>query len=122
MAADPLPKPTLTLAIEKTPDETTVRCSGKITMETAGQLRDAARELIAQTKRLVLDLSDVSYLDSSGLGMIVSVYISARKAGCQLKLINLTPRVKEIFTLTRLEELLASTVHPGGEGVDQFRG
>jgi anti-sigma B factor antagonist len=122
MAADPLPKPTLTLAVEKTPDEATVRCSGRITMETAGQLRDTARELIAQSKRLVLDLSDVSYLDSSGLGMIVSVYISAKKAGCQLKLINLTPRVKEIFSLTRLDEVLASHVRPAGEGVDQFRG
>jgi anti-sigma B factor antagonist len=70
-------------------------------------LRDTARKLIAESKRLVLDLSDVSYLDSSGLGMIVGVYISAKRAGCQLKLINLTPRVKEIFTLTRMDEALA---------------
>jgi anti-anti-sigma regulatory factor len=39
--------------------------------------------------------------------MIVGVYISAKKAGCQLKLINFSPRVKEIFTLTRLDEALA---------------
>lgn len=70
-------------------------------------MRDTARNLIAENKRLVLDLSDVSYLDSSGLGMIVGVYISAKKARCQLKLINLSPRVKEIFTLTRLDEALA---------------
>ena len=70
-------------------------------------MRDTARKLIAENKRLVLDLSDVSYLDSSGLGMIVGVYISAKKARCQLKLINLSPRVKEIFTLTRLDEALA---------------
>jgi anti-sigma B factor antagonist len=70
-------------------------------------LRDTARKLIAENKRLVLDLSDVSYLDSSGLGMIVGVHISAKKARCQLKLINLSPRVKEIFTLTRLDEALA---------------
>jgi anti-anti-sigma factor len=107
MAANPLPTPTLTLATEKTPAETTVRCSGKITMDNADQLRDTARKLIAESKRLVLDFSDVSYLDSSGLGMIVGVYISAKKAGCQLKLINLSPRVKEIFTLTRLDEALA---------------
>ena len=107
MAANPLPTPTLTLATEKTPTETTVRCSGRITMENADQLRDSARKLIAENKRLVLDFSDVSYLDSSGLGMIVGVYISAKKAGRQLKLINLSPRVKEIFTLTRLDEALA---------------
>jgi anti-sigma B factor antagonist len=107
MAANPLPTPTLTLATEKTPTEATVRCSGRITTENADQLRDTARKLIAENKRLVLDLSDVSYLDSSGLGMIVGVYISAKKARCRLKLINLSPRVKEIFTLTRLDEALA---------------
>jgi len=107
MAADPLPQPTLTLAVEKTPDEATVRCSGRITMENADQLRDTARKLIAENKRLVVDLSDVSYLDSSGLGMIVGLYVSAKRAKCQLKLINLSPRVKEIFTLTRLDEALA---------------
>ena len=122
MAANPLPTPTLTLATEKTPTEATVRCSGRITMENADQLRDTARKLIAESKRLVLDLSDVTYLDSSGLGMIVGVYISAKKARCQLKLINLSPRVKEIFTLTRLDEALAGLMHHAGEGMDHFRG
>ncbi|MGO8985071.1 MAG: STAS domain-containing protein [Terriglobales bacterium] len=107
MAANPLPTSTLTLATEKTPAEATVRCSGRITLENAHQLRDTARSLIAENKRLVLDFSDVSYLDSSGLGTIVGVYISAKKAGCPLKLINLSPRVKEIFTLARLDEALA---------------
>jgi anti-sigma B factor antagonist len=107
MAANPLPTSTLTIVTEKTPTETTIRCSGKITMENAAELRNATRELIAESKRLVLDFSNVSYLDSSGLGMIVGVYVSAKRAKCQLKVINLTPRVKEIFTLTRLEEALA---------------
>jgi anti-anti-sigma factor len=107
MAANPLGTPTLTLVTEKTATEVIVRCSGKISMENADQLRDTARKLIAESQRVVLDFSDVSYLDSSGLGMIVGVYISAKKARCQLKLINLSPRVKEIFTLTRLDEALA---------------
>ena len=107
MAANPLTTPTLTLATEKTPTEATVRCSGRITMENAARLRETARALIAEHKRLVIDLSDVNYLDSSGLGMIVGVYVSAKRAGCQLKLINLRPRVKEIFTLARLDEALA---------------
>lgn len=107
MAANPLPTSTLTLATEKTPTEAFLHCSGRITNETADQLRETARNLIAENKRLVIDLSNVNYLDSSGLGMIVGVYITAKKAKCQLKLINLSPRVKEIFTLTRLDEALA---------------
>ncbi|MFZ3263670.1 MAG: STAS domain-containing protein [Terriglobales bacterium] len=107
MAANPLPTSSLTLVTEKTPNEVTIRCAGRITMENTDQLRDTARNLIAENKRLVLDFSDVSYLDSSGLGMIVGLYVSAKRAKCQLKVINLSPRVKEIFTLTRLEEALS---------------
>ncbi len=107
MAANLPPTSTLTLVSEKTPNEAILRCSGKITLENTDQLRDSARRLIAESKRLVLDFSDVSYLDSSGLGMIVGLYVSAKRARCQLSVVNLRPRVKEIFTLTRLEEALA---------------
>lgn len=107
MAANALPTPTLNITTEKTPTESIVRCTGRITMETAAPLRETARRLIAESKRLVLDFSAVTYLDSSGLGMIVGVYLSAKRAGCQLKLINLSPRVKEIFTLARVDEALA---------------
>ena len=106
MAANPVaPKPTLTLATEKTPTETIVRCSGTINSETAGQLTSTARNLMLETKLLVLDLTNVSYLDSSGLGAIVGLYVSAKRTGSKLKLINLSQRVKELFSLTRLAPL-----------------
>lgn len=122
MAADPFAPPKLMLSTEKTPSETILQCSGELTMENADQLRDLARKLIAESKRLVMDFSKINYLDSSGLGTVVGVYISAKKAGCDLKLINLTPRVKEIFSLTRLDEALSGLVRHGGQGVDNFRG
>ncbi len=106
MAANPLPTPTLTVTTERTPDETIVHCTGKITMENADQLRETARELIPRTKRVVLDFSGVTYLDSSGLGMIVGLYLSAKRHSCELRFAHLSPRVKEIFTLTRLGEVL----------------
>ena len=52
-----------------------------------------------------LDLTDVSYMDSSGLGAMVGLYVSAKTAKSQLKLINLSPRVKELFSLTRLGDV-----------------
>lgn len=106
MAANPLPTPGLILTTEKNPTESMVHCTGRITLETAAQLRETARSLISESKRVVLDFSGVNYLDSSGLGMIVGLLISAKKSGCELKLVNLTPRVKEIFTMTRLFEAL----------------
>ena len=107
MAANALPTPTLNLTTEKTPTESIVRCTGRITVETSDQLRETARSLISESQCVVLDFSGVNYLDSSGLGMIVGLLISARKSGCKLRFVNLTPRVKEIFTTTRLFEALA---------------
>jgi len=83
MAANALPKPKLNLTTEKTPTESTVRCTGEIITETAGQLRDTARGLIGDSKRVVLDFSGVNYLDSSGLGIIVGLLISAKRLGCE---------------------------------------
>ena len=106
MAANPLPIPTLTVTSQKSGDEAVVHCSGKVTMETANQLREVARAAMEGSKRLIVDFSDVSYLDSSGLGTVVGLYITSKKAGCAMRLVNLSPRVKEIFTLTRLGEIL----------------
>jgi anti-sigma B factor antagonist len=60
------------------------------------------------TKLLVLDLTDIDYIDSSALGSIVGLYLTAKRTGCRLKLINLSARVKEVFSLTRLTEVLES--------------
>ncbi len=106
MAANPLPTPTLTLTTETNAEESTIRCSGRITYETAPQLRQSARTLIGESKRLVLDFKDVGYIDSSGLGTIVAILISARKAHCELKFINMTNRVRDLFVLTRVVEEL----------------
>lgn len=106
MAASPVaPEPELTLQTEKTPTETIVHCSGKINSTTAGLLSSTARNLMIETKVLVLDLTNVSYMDSSGLGAIMGIYVSAKRANCKLKLINLSKRVKELFSITRLAPL-----------------
>ncbi len=106
MAANPVPTPALTVTTEKTETGAVVHCSGRIVMENTDELRQTAREQIAQNKRVVLDFTGVTYLDSSGLGMIVGLLLASKRSGCRLQLINLTPRVREIFTLTRLTEAL----------------
>jgi anti-sigma B factor antagonist len=64
------------------------------------------KPLLLETKRVVLDLSDVNYVDSSGLGAIIGLYISARKSNCQLKIIYSNERLKQLFRLTKLDQLL----------------
>lgn len=52
------------------------------------------------------DLSDVDFVDSSGLGAVLSAYLSARSAGCDLKLIKVHPRVKDLLNITRLASVV----------------
>ena len=77
--------------------------SDRLTVETEADLRDAVRRhLDAGRRHLVLDLSHVPYVDSCGLGTMVQAYVSAHRAGGSVKLLNITPRVRQLLTITRL--------------------
>ncbi len=106
MAANPVvPKPQLELHLVRSADEIAVICSGRINADTRDLLAEEVRALIPETKQIVLDLSRVSYLDSSGLGTLVGLYISARKSGRILKLINLTDRVADLLRITKIASI-----------------
>jgi anti-anti-sigma factor len=100
--------------IEKSQDEsigpiTVVICHGRVVSETAAQLKEVVKPLIPLGGRIVLDLSDVSYMDSSGLGALVGLKVSALREGyCRLELRNLSPRVKELLRLSNLTQLFSS--------------
>jgi len=79
-----------------------IRCTGKITSGTTAMLQTTVRNLLPETKCVVLDLTDVSYMDSSGLGAVVGLYLSAKRQHCALKLINLNQRLRELFRITKL--------------------
>ena len=77
---------------------TTILCHGRVVNETSGQLKEVVKPLIPLGGHIVLDLTDVSYVDSSGLGTLVGLKVSALKEGyCKLELVNLSPRVKNCF-------------------------
>jgi len=78
--------------------------SGKITLgEGSSMLRRTIRELIDQGHRkIVLNLSDVDYIDSSGIGELVSGYTTVRGVEGELKLLHLTKRVHDLLQITRL--------------------
>jgi len=109
MAANPVvPSRELQLSTEKKAEETTVHASGRITSATSALLQSTIRGLIPGTKRLVLDLAEVNYIDSSGIGALVSVYIAAGRAQCDLELANLQPRIRDLFELSRLTAVFES--------------
>jgi anti-sigma B factor antagonist len=113
MASNAVPTSELKMTVNKTPAEAIVHCSGRITSISAESLKATVKPLISECKTVVLDLTSVSYLDSSGLGTIVGLYVSAKAANHQLKLINLNERLKELFSLTRLGQFLAEGRDPG---------
>jgi len=107
MATNSASTPKLNLTTDKTPAETIVHCTGRIVWDAAELLRTTVKPLFSESKTVVLDLADVTYMDSCGLGTLVGLYTSAKAANCQLRLINLNQRLKELFSIMRLGELMA---------------
>jgi anti-sigma B factor antagonist len=112
MATNPVPVSELVLGTDRTPTEIIVYCTGKINSNTTQALKTTVKPLFSASKTVVLDLTNVSYMDSSGLGGIVGLYVSAKAANSELKLINLNERLKELFSIARLGQFLAEGRDP----------
>lgn len=83
---------------------TIVDLSGRITLgEGSVILRDTVRDLLGKgQKKILLNLGDVSYIDSSGIGELVSAYTTVRNQGGDLRLLNLTKKVHDLLQITKL--------------------
>jgi anti-anti-sigma factor len=88
---------------------TTISCRGRLVNENAGEMKELVRPFIALGGRIVIDLSDLNYLDSAGLGELLALKVSAIKQGvCKMQFVNMTPRILELFRVTHLEQILLS--------------
>ena len=85
-------------------DVTILDLKGKITLGEGDEvLKDKINSLILQNrKRILLNLEDVPYIDSAGLGEIVRTYTTVSRQGGQLKLVNLTKRITDLLSITKL--------------------
>ncbi|HEX9121052.1 MAG TPA: STAS domain-containing protein [Terriglobales bacterium] len=82
---------------------TVVDCHGRIIFgEESSMLREAVKEQLKTSKDIVINLADVNYIDSGGLGTLVGLFTSARSSGGTIKLANLTHRVGELLQVTKL--------------------
>lgn len=100
------PAQELKIDIRKEPEQIVFLCAGRITSETSGQLKSTVQPLIPETKRIVVDLTEVNYIDSSGIGGLVSLWVSTKRANKELKLVNLSERIKELLRITNLSKVL----------------
>ena len=85
-------------------DVSVVDVAGRITLgEGSSALRDTLRDMVTKNhKKILLNLGEVSYIDSSGIGELVSGFTTVTNNGGQLKLLNLNKRVKDLLSITKL--------------------
>jgi anti-sigma B factor antagonist len=80
-----------------------VDCSGRLVFgEESASLRDTVKKLLAQSPKIVMSLREVNYIDSGGLGTLVSLFTTARNAGGAVKLASLSQRVGDLLQVTKL--------------------
>ncbi len=97
----------LTLDVDRAGNAAVVRCRGRLVVGVNNFLYLEVSQLIPDTKRIVLDLTGLTFMDSTGLGTLVRLYVSARSAGCNLELINLGKRIRELLGVTNLLSVFA---------------
>jgi anti-sigma B factor antagonist len=85
-------------------DVTVIDVAGRITLgDGSSALREALRDLVTKgQKKILLNLGDVTYIDSSGIGELVSGFTTVTNSGGNLKLLNLNKRVKDLLQITKL--------------------
>ena len=84
---------------------TAVYVSGPVTAVNVDEFKSQLKELVARVRRMKIDLSNVSYMDSTGLGAVVGVYVTAKSAKCQLELVNLSRQVRKLLSMANLLSL-----------------
>lgn len=92
----------LSLSISVAPEATVVRCRGNLVYENSAFLKSEVKSRIPAKGCLTLDLTDVTRMDSSGLGTLVALYLSARSKSCELSLINLNKQIRELLAISNL--------------------
>lgn len=114
MATQAFSAPGLRLELEEKAEETIVHCFGRITAESAEQFQTYIRDNVipasrgkdmAVTNRIILDLGNVTFIDSTGLGALLGVWTAAQRRSCDMEVVNLGSRVEELFAITKLDQV-----------------
>ena len=107
------PAPHLTLDVEHKGTTTLVRCHGKLVSGVTDVLYSNVSKLIPDSKRIILDLTDLAIMDSMGLGTLMRLYVHARASGCTLELINIGKRIRDLLELTNIWSVFATVGEHG---------
>jgi anti-sigma B factor antagonist len=92
----------LTFEVDRDATVVVVRCKGRLVTGVNNLLYIKVMELLPHSKRIVLDLTNLTYMDSTGLGTLVRLYVATRSAGSKLELIHIGKRVRELLGIANL--------------------
>ncbi len=84
------------------PNAIVIHCTGRLTSEYTGELRGEFMRVLPGAKRIVLDLTNLRHMDSSGLGTLVRLYVSAKTSHCEFQLVNLNQHIRHLLGLANL--------------------
>jgi anti-sigma B factor antagonist len=102
----PTPDQPLRVEVQQRGDVAIMKLSGSASMDVCGTLQDRLYELIdLPVKHLILDLSDLDFMSSVGLGAIIAAHLRGRHCNCRISLVCPKPRILELLDLTRLTRL-----------------
>jgi anti-anti-sigma factor len=90
------------IEIDPATNNAIVRCSGRLVLGETEEFYDQVRALVPASKRIVLDLNDLTHMDSSGLGTVVRLYVHAKSNGSDIQLINLGKGIRKILSVANL--------------------
>jgi len=105
--------PVFSLTIDQAGTRATVQCRGRLVSSVSHQLYQPVRELLPACKHIVLDLHELTHMDSMGLGTVVRLYVSAKAAGSTLQLCHLSPHIRQILGVTHLLNVLTDMCEQG---------
>jgi len=98
-----------------------LQCSGRIVFgEESSLLRDTVKKAIPDNKQIILNLGEVNYIDSGGLGTLVALHATASTGGSTIKLASLTKRVGDLLQVTKLLTVFDVSASEG-EAIESFR-
>ncbi|HEX4284758.1 MAG TPA: STAS domain-containing protein [Terracidiphilus sp.] len=107
------PSSVFSLSIDQNGNKATVQCRGRLVADVCSQLYQPVKQLLPASKLIVLDLRDLTHMDSMGLGTVVRLYVSARAAGSDLHLTHLSPHIRQILGVTHLLTVLTDLCEQG---------
>jgi len=103
----------LTFTVERSGSTATVHCRGRLVAGLGGDFYAKIKPLFADSKRVILDLTDLDSVDSMGLGTLVRLYASAKSAGSCVELVNLNKKVRDLLGITNLLSLFGEMCEKG---------